>query len=208
MSLQAANLECVRGRRLLFRDVSFSLGAGELVRIAGDNGSGKTSLIRILCGLLSPSAGEVRWNGEPIAELREEYSTQLVYLGHAPALKDDLTAAENLSFARRIAGHDADQNLVRDALATLGLANPDMPVKKLSQGQRRRVALARLALPDAPPLWLLDEPFAALDPNAARGVERLIEEHRSRGGAVAYTTHQPSGIDAGVTRVVTLGGLA
>ncbi|HLS87680.1 MAG TPA: cytochrome c biogenesis heme-transporting ATPase CcmA [Burkholderiales bacterium] len=204
-SLEAAGLACVRGRRTLFRDLSFALAPGELVRIAGDNGSGKTSLLRILCGLLAPAAGEVRWNGEPIGELGEAYAAELLYLGHAPALKDDLTAAENLRFARRIAGDDADQQAVREALAELGLPDPDMPVKKLSQGQRRRVALARLALPRPPVLWLLDEPFAALDPGAARRVEALIQAHLGAGGAVAYTTHQPSGLDAGVTRVVALG---
>ena len=106
--LAASDLDCVRGRRTLFAGLSLSLAPGELVRIAGDNGSGKTSLLRILCGLLSPTAGEVRWKGEPIAALREEFAKELVYLGHAPALKDDLSAAENLSFARRIAGKDAD----------------------------------------------------------------------------------------------------
>ena len=174
---------------MLFRGLSLGLGGGELLRIAGANGRGKTSLLRILCGLLAPAGGEVRWKGEPIQPLREEYSRQLVYIGHAPAVKDELTGAENLSIACRLAGRPVSEEKARGALQALS-APADALVKKLSQGQRRRVALARLVLSVDVPLWLLDEPFAALDVAAVAVMERLIGEHAARGGMVAFTTHQ------------------
>src|SRR4051812_25882593 len=140
--LEAAALDCVRQNRTLFRALSFSLAAGELLRIAGPNGSGKTSLLRILSGLLTPSEGTVRWRGSPITELREEYSRHLVYLGHAPAVKDELTPAENLDMACRLVGVEPRAEGLVGALSAFSV--PDMPVRKLSQGQRRRAALARL----------------------------------------------------------------
>lgn len=187
--LEAGGLACVRQGRALFRSLTFAVTAGERLRIAGANGSGKTSLLRILCGLLAPNAGEVRWKGERIASLREEFSRQIVYLGHAPAVKDDLTAAENLAIACRLAGFDAKTD---EALARLGVP-ADVPVRKLSQGQRRRAALARLAVSETVPLWLLDEPYAALDVEAAKVVDALIGAHAARGGAVVFTTHQETG---------------
>jgi heme exporter protein A len=203
--LQAADLACERGGRVLFRELSFALKGGELLRIAGANGSGKTSLLRILCGLLMPAAGEVRWQGDAIQDLREEYSKQLVYLGHAPAVKDELTPAENLSVACTLAGISVDAEQVRGALARFGLPAKQALVKKLSQGQRRRAALARLALSASVPLWLLDEPLAALDAAAARLTESLIDEHVAGGGMVVYTTHQEAAIDARA-RLITLDG--
>jgi heme exporter protein A len=201
--LEADDVECIRGGRTLFRGLGFALRGGELLRVAGVNGSGKTSLLRILCGLLPPSGGEVRWNGSGIRRLGEEYATRLVYLGHAPAVKDELTPAENLDIACRLAGLQASAKDIQGALDRFGLSGKDLPTKKLSQGQRRRAALARLALSDAIPLWLLDEPFSALDAAAARLTEELIAQHAARGGAVVYTTHQEAGIAA--TRVIELG---
>jgi heme exporter protein A len=188
--LEAINLECRRGGRTLFRGLSFALRAGALLRIAGVNGSGKTSLLRILCGLLAPDEGEVRWSGESIARLKEEYSRRIVYLGHAPAVKDDLTPAENLRISCRLAGFSAEG---REALAQLGVP-ADVPVRRLSQGQRRRAALARLVVAGSATLWLLDEPYAALDAKAIAAVDALIAAHAARGGAVVFTTHQESGI--------------
>lgn len=199
--LEAADLRCERGGRVLFERLSFRLGAGEFLRVSGANGSGKTSLLRVLCGLLTPSRGCVRWKGEPVAALREEYARQLVYLGHAPAVKGDLTAEENLSIACTLAGVAASRAAVKSALARFALPH-DVPVRRLSQGQRRRAALARLALSGAVPLWLLDEPFAALD---AEGIERLgalLSGHAEKGGAIVFTTHQDPGIAA--TRTLEL----
>jgi len=199
--LEAADLRCERGGRVLFERLSFRLGAGEFLRVSGANGSGKTSLLRVLCGLLTPSRGCVRWKGEPVAALREEFARQLVYLGHAPAVKGDLTAEENLSIACTLAGVAASRAAVKSALARFALPH-DVPVRRLSQGQRRRAALARLALSGAVPLWLLDEPFAALD---AEGIERLgalLSGHAEKGGAIVFTTHQDPGIAA--TRTLEL----
>jgi len=203
--LEASNLDCLRGGRTLFRGLSFSLQGGELLRIAGANGSGKTSLLKILCGLLTPDAGEVRWQGAPIRQLREDYSRHLVYLGHAPAVKDDLTAAENLTVACTLAGRKASPQDAQTALERYGLPADAVAVRRLSQGQRRRAALARLLLSADAPLWLLDEPFAALDAAAARFTEELIASHVAQGGAAIYTTHQDANIGAAVLRVVELG---
>ena len=203
--LEASDLDCLRGGRTLFRGLSFSLQGGELLRIAGANGSGKTSLLKILCGLLAPDAGAVRWRGAPIRQLREDYSRHVVYLGHAPAVKGDLTAAENLAIACALAGREASPQQAKDALDRYGLAASTVPVRRLSQGQRRRAALARLLLSTDAPLWLLDEPFAALDTAAARFTEELISRHVAAGGAAIYTTHQEANIGAAVLRVVELG---
>lgn len=202
--LEASDLELERGGRRLFRGLALALAGGELLRVAGANGSGKTTLLKILCGLLSPQAGEVRWQGQPIRLLREEFSRQLVYLGHAPAVKDELSAAENLSIACKLAGVTASAQDVRAALEAYGLPASEVPVRRLSQGQRRRAALARLLLSAAVPLWLLDEPFTALDVQAARFTGDLIAQHVARGGAAIYTTHQDAAISAAVARVIEL----
>jgi heme exporter protein A len=202
--LEASDLELERGGRRLFRGLTLALAKGELLRVAGANGSGKTTLLKILCGLLSPQAGEVRWQGAPIRLLREDYSRQLVYLGHAPAVKDELTAAENLAITCTLAGLPAAPQAVRQALDAYGLPSSEVPVRRLSQGQRRRAALARLLLSEAVPLWLLDEPFTALDAAAARFTGELIAQHVARGGAAIYTTHQDAAISAAVARVIEL----
>ena len=194
--LEARNLDCERGGRFLFRSLSFALNGGEALRIAGANGSGKTSLLRILCGLLSPSAGEVLWHKGNILKLREDYSRELVYLGHASAVKDDLTAAENLAIACRLAGNPQPQDAIAEALARFGVPGGGSFIRRLSQGQRRRAALARLALSQSVQLWLLDEPFSALDSSGIEVLGKILENHLQRGGAVAFTTHQDPGISA------------
>ncbi|TMH22257.1 MAG: cytochrome c biogenesis heme-transporting ATPase CcmA [Betaproteobacteria bacterium] len=199
--LEAQGLDCERSGRTLFRGLTFSVAGGDLVRVAGPNGSGKTSLLRILCGLLAPTQGEVRWRGTPIRQLAEEYSRDLVYIGHASALKDDLTPYENLDFACCLAGVQVQREALCRALDALAV--PALPVRKLSQGQRRRAALARLLLSQGVPLWLLDEPFAALDADAARYAEELIARHLQAGGSVLYTTHQHAALDSSA-RVIDL----
>lgn len=199
--LEAADLACERGGRKLFHRMSFSVANGDTVRITGANGSGKTSLLRILCGLLAPTQGEVRWNGARIQSLREEYARNIVYLGHAPAVKDELTGAENLRAACALAGVAVSAAQLRDALAHFGVPG-DKAVRQLSQGQRRRAALARLVVSGAAPVWLLDEPFTALDAGAAQLTRALLGEHAQRGGSVVYTTHQP--VDLRDSRVIEL----
>ena len=201
--LEAVNLECVRGDRTLFSDLSFPLNSGVLLRIAGTNGSGKTSLLRILCGLLSPTQGEVRWRGSDIRALREEYWKEIIYLGHSSAVKDELTATENLMVACTLAGMNVTHEQASAALHCFGLARCEaLPAKVLSQGQRRRVSLARLILSEKLPLWILDEPFIALDTAAVDYVQTLIAEHVARGAMVVLTTHQEAPI--ATTTLVTI----
>lgn len=203
--LEAIQLTCARGDRTLFRDVSFRLEAGGLLHVAGANGSGKTSLLRMLCGLGAVEAGEIRWRGEPIRALRESYWREVVYLGHANALKDDLSAVENLHIASTLAGRPIGDENVREALNAFGLAAClHLPVRALSQGQKRRSALARLALSKAAPLWILDEPFAALDVDAVVHLEQSILAYIDGGGSAIFTTHQDAAISARITQRVDL----
>jgi heme exporter protein A len=201
--LEARELTCERGGRVLFRELSFSAEPGEALRIGGANGSGKTSLLRILCGLLAPTSGEVRWRGRPIGSLKEEFSMHLVYLGHAAALKDELSARENLGIACTLAGQRPSPQETLQALQAFGLGGEATPVRRLSQGQRRRAALARLQLAGASPLWLLDEPFSGLDSPGIKVVENTLTEQLARGGAIVFTTHQEAGLRA--SRMVELG---
>ena len=195
--LEARELEATRGDATLFTGLGFTIRPGALVRVTGANGSGKTSLLRALCGLLMPTAGEVRWNGTNIRALREEYWKNLAYVGHADALKDDLTVEENLSVACALAGLRVSASRAGAATKGFGLAGRErLPARALSQGQRRRAALARLAVSDSLPLWILDEPFAALDAAAVERVQALVGEHLARGGMVVLTTHQEARIKA------------
>jgi len=204
--LEAVDLQCARGERTLFSGLDFRLRGGELLRIAGANGSGKTSLLRLLCGLLAPAGGSVRWHGEDIRRLREEYWGRLVYIGHANAIKDDLTAAENLAIACALGGHKVAAGALRSALDQLGIGSSEhRPARVLSQGQRRRVALARLALSGHSPLWILDEPFTALDARAVDIVQEMIASHVARGAAVVYTTHVELEIAVAVALRIDLG---
>jgi heme exporter protein A len=202
--LEVSNLECVRGDRRLFKDVSFSLRAGELLQIHGPNGSGKTSLLRMLCGLVLPAEGNISWQGLSIRDLREEYAQAVAYIGHLPAVKDELSALENLSIASELSGVHLSQDQVFAALRRMGLGGRELlPAKVLSQGQRRRVALARLLVSGAT-LWILDEPLTALDVAAVKLMQSLIEAHLHNGGMVILTTHQDIEIPGFVTQRVDL----
>lgn len=202
--LEVRNLECVRGDHRLFSGLNFALQGGELLRLRGSNGSGKTSLLRTLCGLLEPAEGEVRWRGENIRAQRDEFNAELLYLGHTNGVKAELTAFENLRISNALSGHSPGDDRLYDALAEIGLAGrEDLPTQVLSQGQKRRVALARLLLSNAA-LWVLDEPFTALDVGAVAQLAKLIEAHLQRGGMVVYTTHQEVEMRAGACREVNL----
>jgi heme exporter protein A len=197
MTLQAHQLTCVRGDRRLFRGIDFDINAGDALRVVGENGSGKTSLLRILCGLTQPAEGEVRWHGRSIRALREEFCRNLIYLGHANGVKDDLLAWENIVVASTLSGNPVTQGDAVQALKQLGLGRAvNLPTRVLSQGQRKRVALARLQLSTATPLWILDEPFTALDQHAVSTLCSTINHHLDSGGMVIYTTHQEIDLSA------------
>ena len=201
-SLELRDLACVRGRRRLFRGLNATLAPGQLLRVTGANGTGKTSLLRMLCGLLAPSQGQVMWQGRALPQVREAFHQQLVYLGHAAALKDELTPLENLHIAARLGGDAAREAAARQALADAGLGGREqVPTRTLSQGQRRRAALARLPLGSAR-LWVLDEPFNALDSAATTWLLGLIEGQLQRGGLVVLTSHQPVGLSEHLPQVV------
>lgn len=181
--LEALDLCCERHDSPLFSGLSLTVLPGELVQVTGGNGAGKTTLLRLLAGLTSPDSGEVRWQGEPLAAVRETFHSQLLWLGHQPGIKARLTARENLGFY-----HPANPDA---ALRLLGLeGDEDRPVGQLSAGQQRRVALARLWLSPAP-LWILDEPFTAIDAAGVALLTRRLEQHAREGGAAILTTHQP-----------------
>lgn len=191
--LSASALGVMRDERFLFNALSLSLGSGQLCRIEGPNGSGKTTLLRMLCGLISDHEGEVCWQGVPIHKVRHEYAAALLYLGHRAGIKAALTPTENLQAFWGMGEHadPAVTSRCHQALEAVELsAYVDIPVAQLSAGQQRRVALARLHLHEAS-LWLLDEPFTAVDQRTALQLEQWIQAHCARGGAVVLTSHQP-----------------
>lgn len=193
------DLHGVRSGRTLFSGLNLAIAPGQLLRIEGANGAGKTSLLRMICGLLAPRSGRVLWRGQAVSRLREEFGRELVYIGHAAALKDELSALENLQVALALAGLAPSAEVARAALQEAGLAGRERaPVRILSQGQRRRVALARLVLSGTAPLWVLDEPFNALDSAASAWLVSLISRHVSGGGIVALTSHQDVALPATV----------
>ena len=204
--LEASQIECVRGSRRLFRDLSFRLEAHQALRVRGENGAGKTSLLRIVAGLSPAESGSVSWNDGSIRALGEDYLRDLLFLGHSNGLKDDLSPIENLRYALVLAGVVADEAALRAALAEQALtAIADLPVKLLSQGQKRRVALTRLSFSAEKPLWILDEPFTALDAAAVERLARTITKQLQRGGMLMFTTHQEVALPGTTMRTLELG---
>jgi heme exporter protein A len=224
--LEARGVACQRGGRRLLANFNLTLPPGRLVWLRGDNGRGKTSLLRLLAGLVEPDAGQVLWQGQA-ARKPAARAAQPLYVAHANALKDDLTVAESLAFLATLGGaigavtaepvsvaeevsanNKNPQNTtaeVLQALARVGMAPvADRPVRTLSQGQRRRAALARLALPRTAAVWLLDEPFDALDTQSTQALNTLLHEHIARGGSVVLTSHQDLAADAPQAEVCRL----
>lgn len=201
-TLELLCVSCVRGTRRLFDNVDAVIPSGQLLRVQGANGTGKTSLLRTLCGLSTPDRGEVRWNGQALASQRDDFHRDLIYIGHAAALKDDLSALENLLAACLLGGQRPATPDLMQALATAGLRQREhLSARSLSQGQRRRAALARLLLEPSPLLWVLDEPFNALDAAASDWLTGVLAHHLRRGGIVVLTSHQPVAMDAAVLQV-------
>jgi heme exporter protein A len=195
--MQLNDLACDRGSRQLFANLSLRVDPGDLLRVRGANGTGKTSLLRMLCGLLLPTHGQVLWRGLPITRQRGEFGRNLVYLGHAAALKDELSPLENLLDACALAGHTPSLSAALAALKGAGLRGHEhTAARRLSQGQRRRSALARLALSQSAPLWVLDEPFNALDTDATAWLAGQIEAHLDNAGIVVLTSHQDIPLNA------------
>jgi heme exporter protein A len=189
-TLTADNLVGVRGNRLLFEQLNFNLSNGTVLYLQGENGSGKTTLLRTICGLSKPYEGNINWCGENINALAEEYSKHVLYIGHLAGIKEDLTALENLQFSLTLSGANISTDKAAETLKMLGLAKGlNLPTRMLSQGQKRRVALARLWLQELP-LWILDEPFTALDASATSLLKQKIEAFANDGGIVVMTTHQ------------------
>lgn len=194
--LEARALGCVRGRRRLFHGLTFSICPGDYVELRGPNGSGKTSLLRMLCGLLPPTTGVVLWHGEPIAACQESYRSSMAYVGHRHGTKDELTVLENLRLSAALSGCDLGQEEARRALARVQLGEHESTrTRMLSEGQHRRLALSRL-IACRRPLWLLDECLASLDRDGERVVRRIVQEHVAAGGMAVVATHheRPAGI--------------
>lgn len=201
-------LACVRGERILFKQLSFELRSQQLLYIQGKNGSGKTTLLRAISSLSSPASGKIKWNQSDITKLAEDYHGQLLYIGHLPSIKDDLTTLENVQFNTALSGQHVTSEQAMHALTTLGIKRcAHLPARVLSQGQRRRTALAQLWLRNSPgqtPLWILDEPFTALDSQMVTTLTQHIADYVKAGGMVLFTSHQTPDFDAGLMQYLQL----
>lgn len=186
--LSTKDLLCVRSERTLFKQLSFEVHDGECLHVIGANGSGKSSLLRIVCGILTADQGSIHWNDQPIVS-NQRYLSDLAYIGHKDGLKNELTAVENLSFYQ-VSDSKRDYDQIDDYLQKLGILNcAELLTVKLSFGQRRRLAFARLLIKHYP-IWVLDEPFTGIDQNGRHLIENLCLEHLRSGGMIVLTNHQ------------------
>lgn len=204
-TLSFSELGCSRGERQLFRGINCRLESGRWLYVTGANGVGKTSLLRMVCGLAPIDAGQILWDGTPIHTQRDAYYQDLFYLGHANALQESMTVMENLRFRCALAGVAMDSAAAPDVLARFGLkGRQNQLVRHLSQGLKRRVALSRLALSPAR-LWVLDEPFVAMDEAGVRLLANLIATHLGQGGLAVLTSHQQVDIGTIPAQLLELG---
>jgi len=202
--LEAVNLGCVRGDRRLFRGLNFAVRPGEFIELRGPNGGGKTSLLRIISGLAPPAEGEVRWRGQNIRKLGEEYASEIAYIAHQNGVKDELSPTENLLIAGGVSGNALSREKARQALAAVGLERQrDLTTRLLSAGQRRRLALARL-LASRAKLWILDEVLSSLDDAGMNLARDLISAHLISDGMAIIATHQELGLPAGLMNRIDL----
>ena len=201
--LSVQDLAVFRGEHCLFSGLGFSIAQGEVMQLHGDNGSGKTSLIRALCTLLPIQEGTISWRGVELPASRDQYFSEMAYAGHSDGIKGDLTVRENLQFVASLRAESAPD--IDQIIEQVGLTSrSDLPCRALSAGQRRRVTLARLKLTNAL-LWILDEPLTSLDIHGRALVEQMIVQHAASGGAVIFTTHQPLALDGCDIRSLALG---
>jgi heme exporter protein A len=206
--LSVSQLSCYRGYKPLFTDLSFELRSNEALQLEGDNGAGKTSLLRLVCGLSTPQSGQIRWNNQLVSEAPQAFRSDLFYLGHQLALKEELTALENLQIDAALAGRSLSNKQAFDALALMGLrGRENLSVRVMSQGQKRRTALARLIASQAR-LWILDEPFVALDVKAVDLLRQLLGEHVNNGGMLLFTSHQKIQLQTGSGQTIQTSTLA
>jgi len=188
--ISAANLTCIREERLLFDQLSIAVNAGDIIQVEGPNGSGKTSLLRILAGLSQPYEGEIIYKNQLISQSREEFHQNLLYLGHLPGMKGEMTAQENLNFNLTLHGLHINASEIEKTLAEVNLTGfEDSLASHLSAGQHRRISLARLYKSTAD-IWILDEPFTAIDKQGVESLEQLFKAHLKQGGCIILTTHQ------------------
>ena len=200
--LSARDLSCIREERVLFEALSFNIAAGDIVQVEGPNGAGKTSLLRILAGLSQPYDGRIYFQDNNIAQHRETFHQELLYLGHLPGVKDEMTAQENLEF--NLALHGLDNKTAEATLAKVNLLGfEDALASHLSAGQHRRISLARLWQSQAK-VWILDEPFTAIDKLGVEKLEQLFLQHADNGGCVVLTTHQDLSLPAERVKKITL----